>query len=287
MANAKKAAPSPARASAQPAVPRALSLHIGLNAVNPLHYSGWSGELHACEFDAREMKAIAKSRGMKPTVLLTKAATRAGTLKALRDAAGKLVSGDFFFLTYSGHGGQMPDVTGEEADRKDETWCLYDGELIDDELHLELAMFERGVRILVLSDSCHSGTVVRAARIPGAGADRRPKFMPPAVAARTYRAHRAFYDMLQEDVKERARTKAFRPALILISGCRDDQVSMDGETNGAFTEQLLRVWDHGAFAGSYAGFHSAIKAAMTRSQTPHLSTLGRAARFVAQAPFKV
>ena len=58
----------------------------------------------------------------------------------------------------------MPDVWGDEADKQDETWCLYDGQLIDDELYFELSKFAPGVRILVLSDSCHSGTVVRAGR---------------------------------------------------------------------------------------------------------------------------
>ena len=74
-----------------------------------------------------------------------------------------LVSGDILLLTYSGHGGQIPDVTGEETDKLDETWCLYDGQLIDDEMYLELSRFAAGVRVLVFSDSCHSGTVVRAA----------------------------------------------------------------------------------------------------------------------------
>ena len=32
----------------------ACSLHIGLNAVNPAHYAGWSGPLKACEFDAAD-----------------------------------------------------------------------------------------------------------------------------------------------------------------------------------------------------------------------------------------
>ena len=56
-------------------------------------------------------------------------------------------------------------MSGEEEDKKDETWCLYDGELIDDEVFIELAQFAEGVRIIVLSDSCHSGSVVRA-RVP-------------------------------------------------------------------------------------------------------------------------
>ena len=66
---------------------RALSLHLGLNAVDPAHYAGWGGELSACEFDAKDMAALAKSRKMKPTILLTKKATRKAALAAMRAAA--------------------------------------------------------------------------------------------------------------------------------------------------------------------------------------------------------
>jgi hypothetical protein len=69
---------------------------------------------------------------------------------------------DIFLLTYSGHGGQVPDTNGDEPDRKDETWVLYDGELVDDELHELYTQFKSGTRVVVLSDSCHSGTVTRA-----------------------------------------------------------------------------------------------------------------------------
>ena len=41
--------------------PKALSLHIGLNAVDPKAYAGWSGPLAACEFDANDMAALATS----------------------------------------------------------------------------------------------------------------------------------------------------------------------------------------------------------------------------------
>ncbi|APW40676.1 peptidase C14 [Rhodoferax koreense] len=292
----------------------ALSLHIGLNAVSPAAYSGWSGELAACEFDANDMAAIARSKGLKPTVLLTKQATRAKMLGAMRSAAKALKAGDFFFMSYSGHGGQVPDVSGDEADKQDETWCLYDGQLIDDELYFELGKFKAGVRILVLSDSCHSGTVVRELppqfdTLP----HQRPKLMPPAVAMRVYREHQAFYDDLQKEVGKAAGkamidpdaalanvavnvatsgrlttiASAFKPAVVLISGCQDNQTSMDGDHNGAFTEQLLKVWNNGAFTGSYALFQARIKAGLPPTQSPNLFTLGAAAAFLKQTPFTV
>jgi hypothetical protein len=34
---------------------RGQALTIGLNAVDPKHYEGWSGELNACEADANDM----------------------------------------------------------------------------------------------------------------------------------------------------------------------------------------------------------------------------------------
>ena len=290
--------------------PKGLSVHIGLNAVSTAHYKGWSGELTACEFDARDMAAIAKAAGMKPTVLLTKKATRKAVLGAIRAACKTLVSGDLLLLTYSGHGGQIPDVTGEETDKLDETWCLYDGQLIDDEMYLELSRFAAGVRVLVFSDSCHSGTVVRAAPPQGGLAGGRSKMMPPAVGIRTYRDHQAFYDKLQRDVVK-ASGKASAPdpdsalaqvavskrriaiankskaSVILISGCQDNQTSMDGDHNGAFTEKLLRVWDHGKYQGNYARFHANIKALMPPTQVPNLFTLGRVTTFVTQQPFQV
>jgi len=298
--------------AASTAKPRGMSLHIGLNAVSADHYGGWSGELAACEFDALDMAAIARAKGMKAAILLTRKGTRANALAGIRAAAKSLKSGELFFLSYSGHGGQVPDVTGEEDDKQDETWCLFDGQLIDDELYYELSRFAAGVRILVLSDSCHSGTVTRAGPMPMPTGSpvllsQRPKMMPLSVALRTYRDHQAFYDKLQQDLAKVAgnsgvdpdaalaqvvasgrRTslvKKFKPAVILISGCQDNQTSMDGEHNGAFTEQLLSVWNHGAFKRNYANFHALIKSRMPATQTPNLFTLGSAGAFLAQRPF--
>jgi hypothetical protein len=290
--------------------PSGLSLHIGLNSVSRAHYGGWSGDLMACEFDANDLAALASGRDIKPTLLLTKQATRAKVLSALRAASSKLVKGDFFLLSFSGHGGQVPDVSGEEADKLDETWCLYDSQLIDDELYMELQRFATGVRILVLSDSCHSGTVVRAGPpVLGALPELRSKMMPPAVAMRTYEAHKTFYDKLQRDVAKAsgdakiepdealaalvvsprltAIGKRFKARAILISGCQDNQSSYDGAHNGAFTGRLLTVWNRGNFNGSYATFHAHIKAGMPAIQTPNLFTLGPVVTYLRQSPFSV
>jgi len=107
------------------------ALTIGLNSVNPSHYDGWSGELLACEADAKDMAEIAKSKGFSVKTLLTRSATRKNVIKELSKAATTLKSADIFMLSYSGHGGQVPDRNKDEDDYQDETWCLYDGELID------------------------------------------------------------------------------------------------------------------------------------------------------------
>ncbi len=288
------------------AAKKGIGLHIGLNRVDPKKYEGWDGPLAACENDAKDMSAIAKGMGLKSTVLLTKKGTRAATLAGLRAAAKALASGDYFFLTFSGHGGQVRDASGEEPDKKDETWCLYDGQLIDDELYYELAQFKAGVRILVLSDSCHSGTVTRE-RVEPPPPGWRSKLMPPAVAGRVYNAHAAYYDKLQTEVAQKSGGKLvdpgaalanvavsnrlthiaarFKASCILISGCQDNQTSLDGDENGAFTEALLKVWDHGAFKGNHLQFHARIKARLPASQTPNLFTLGPVGAFMSQRPF--
>ena len=298
----------------RPRAPVGRSLHIGLNAVGAAHYGGWRGELTACEFDAGDMAALARTRGMRASVLLTREATRAAVLRRLHAAARALRAGDLFFLSFSGHGGQLPDVSGEEQDDKlDETWCLYDAQLIDDELYAALTRFVAGVRIVVLSDSCHSGTVVRAgsARSEGvAPPGERTRMMPPAVARRVYREHQAFYHGLQRELSAEAAPRApadadaalaqlalnprldalaarLKAAVLLIAGCQDNQSSYDGEHNGAFTEQLLAVWNDGRFRGHYAALYARVRARMPARQSPNLFVLGPAAGLLRQPAFSV
>src|SRR4029453_14009426 len=113
------------------ATAKGISIHIGLNSVDPGHYAGWSGQLNACESDARAMEKIARARGFPPTALLTHNPTAEKFRGAMQSAAKDLTTGDILFLTYSGHGGQVPDTNADETeDSQDETWCLYNRELV-------------------------------------------------------------------------------------------------------------------------------------------------------------
>jgi metacaspase-1 len=256
---------------------KGISLHIGLNAVNPAHYAGWSGPLNACEADAEDMVALAKAQGIQnATTLMTKQGTRTKVLGGIAKAAKMLKAGDLFFLTYSGHGGQLPDQNGDEKDGDDETWCLYDGELVDDELYSALGKFANGVRIVVLSDSCHSGSVVKDVALLASinTTDTVYRAMPDAVALRTYRQNRAFYDPILSKADTAKAQANIRANVLLISGCQDNQLSQDGTFNGLFTAMLLRVWNSGKFNGSYRQMHGAIVKQMPANQTPNLFLLG-------------
>ena len=145
---------------------RGLSVHIGVVHVDPAHYQGWDGRLYACEDDALAMQELARECGFETTLLLTRDATRENVIRAIERAARELNEGDLFLLTYSGHGGQIPrppdgrpanlyDV--ESTDSLDETWCLHDAQLLDDELNHLYRQFRTGVRILLIQDACHSG----------------------------------------------------------------------------------------------------------------------------------
>ena len=140
---------------------KGISLHIGLNYVDPDAYGGWDGALAGCVNDANDMKAVAASRNFSTTILTNAEATSAKVISEISNAAKALQSGDIFFISYSGHGGQIPDEEGNESDGFDETWVLYDREVIDNELYRLWSQFKTGVRIIVISDSCHSGTIVK------------------------------------------------------------------------------------------------------------------------------
>jgi hypothetical protein len=262
------------------------SIHIGLNHISEEVY-GSGNDLAGCINDAHDMQRLAVAQGFQSSVLLDDAATAEAVIAAISGAASCLVSGDTLFLTYSGHGSHVPDRNDDEADGQDETWCLYDRMLLDDELNALWAQFAAGVRVLMLSDSCHSGTVAR--RLAARQLRRQARFrgLTESESAQVYLKSKAFYDTTQRLFG--AKTKdLISCTVILISGCQDNQLSADGDVNGLFTEKVKQIWDDAAFRGNYRAFHKAIAAFMPSDQSPQFSTYGASnIQFENERPFTV
>jgi hypothetical protein len=252
-----------------------IALHIGLNYVDPNHYSGWDGKLAAAEYDANDMFLITKSQAFQPTKLIRADATRDTVISAISKAAVQLKENDIFVISYSGHGGQLPDLNSDEDDGLDETWCLFDGQLVDDELSSLWSKFKKGVRILVISDSCHSGTITKAARnFERPKTQFTPRYMPPEFSTTTYFNNKDFYDKILEGVKN-VDSQDIQASVKLISGCQDNQYSYDGTFNGQFTGMMKRIWNGGKFSGNYFLYHKQIMNLLPPEQTPNYYNIGQ------------
>lgn len=290
--------------------PKAISIHLGLDAVDPRAYGGWGGLLRACEDDARAMAVLATAQGFTAHALFTADATYPRLMSALDRAAAELGAGDYLLVTFAGHGASFEDVQvatadvgiasglGDELDRRDEAWCLYDGFLLDDELHDYLCKLPAGLRVCLVSDSCFSGTVTRAdhdqatprprpaaARRDGAPCASDLRCAPPAIARAVHRRNYPKYAAHKAAV---VATHAIAPAahVILLAACQDDQAAREQPGAGVFTRHLLAIWDRGGFVGSHAAFVAAIAAAMPPTQQPLLHVTGALDRgFVDARPF--
>lgn len=251
-------------------------MHIGLNRIDPSHY-GTDGALAGCRNDARDMEAMAGALEYEPRpTLLDEQASVVAVKGAINEASADLEAGDIFLMTYAGHGGQVPDTNGDEladalggkpGDGKDETWCLFDRMLVDDELYALLGGFRQGVRVIVLSDSCHSGTVTRAVNVGG-------RFLGRDALERLYKERAQEYDEIQAAYPARDRV-IIGASVILISGCMDNQTSADGEGNGLFTQNLREQWGGGSFRGSLRRLQTSIVQRMPSNQTPNYYMVGQ------------
>jgi hypothetical protein len=295
-----------------------IAIHIGLNNVDPSAYGGWNGQLAGCLNDAAGMRQISTSFGYSATTIVNADATAAAVLQAIGDAASQLGPEDILLLTYSGHGGRVPFADADHPDGQDDTWVLYDRMVLGHELYLKWGSFAAGARIFVLSDSCHSGTVLRDWTYSNPLIGNRHKEVPLAVLAARgvppsdfaksfskdvapghFRVippdvlsshlqqnsvkYRAIKDSIPRDV-----SGAINATVLLISGCQDNQTSQDGTDNGLFTQRLLEVWSNGSFVGDYPTFKQQIVQRMPPEQTPNYFIVGvNNPGFEAQKPFSV
>ena len=235
-------------------MPSAHSLHIALNHLDPAHYPALA-PLRGPVNDAVLMERLTREVWgyLSATRLYNEQATAEAVLNTLRHFADALEAGDLLLVTYSGHGGLVYDPHWQERgedEAYDQTWCLYNRQLLDDELHEAFSRFKTGVQIAVVSDSCHSGTVTRRltdlspeeSALQERGFTR--KALEPKDLNSIYERFGQLYNGITEKFRNKQRTdQDIAARVILFAACQDHESAFDGPEHGCFTLALKKVLD--------------------------------------------
>lgn len=247
-------------------MPTGLSLHMGIDYLSTSAYPGIN-PLPNCPNDALAMQEIARQFGYNSCLLINEQADYRNMKERILWAASQLTSRDIFFLSFSGHGSQKKDLSGEEEDGWDETLLLNDRELIDDELFELWVRFKPGVRIIVVLDSCHSGTAVKEGDYVNEQGFRRSRFP------------------VQKDGDIAA-------SGLLLSACQDHQRAFSGIERGLqyslFTHCILNLQPIFRDLTSYNDLHRRISARMPGNSRPNLYPFGPGGAQLAKTkPFRI
>lgn len=214
---------------------RAAAVIAGLTRVDPARYNGWKGACPGCDVDAHTFSLACAGENIPYALLLNEQATRANIVAAAADAVRSLEDGGLLILYLSGHGGQAASADPDEPDGKDETLCLYDGPLRDDAVWDLLMQIRPGIRVWMITDTCHSGT--------------------------NYRSPRSYT----------AEARGLGVALLHWGGCGDGQYSYGSTQGGHFTTALVDAWERGQ---SYDAWFKRARALTPRTQVPTCEAAG-------------
>lgn len=227
---------------------------VGIN-----NYPGTQNDLQGCVNDANDWCALLTGYGFETSLMLDAQATRQNIKAALDGLVVSAAPGDVVVFTYSGHGTQTLDLDNDEGDTYDEALYVYDGKIVDDELRAIINKIDPRATLIVISDSCFSGSVTRL--IPEKA---RPRFMPADGVTR------------ERVVRQRVLLPESGMPEVLISGCSDSEYSydaeIDGRYNGAMTALALRVIRETPGL-TYRDFYTRLRSYLPSSEYPQTPQL--------------
>lgn len=258
------------------------ALCVGIN-----NYPGTDSDLSGCVNDAIDWASVLRDRDFSVNMLLDNEATRKNIMTALEMLLQLGQKGDSIVFTFSGHGTQVPDEDGDEPDGRDECLCAHDcfegGLIYDDELWKLFRSKRPGVQLVMISDSCHSGTVARKIGAPifVQHSQARRKYIPyqllnPKAVWRPNPKDQ--YPEVQRLAEEGSWLKSAKGAakvpwpLLLLSGCQDDEYSYDAiidhRANGAMTAFALKVLKDLPDKATYNDWFIALRAQLPNRDYP-------------------
>lgn len=224
------------------------SIHIGLNTVDQDHYTDVQ-DLRSAVKDATDMQDMAvNTYGYQSQALLTDSdATADNVIQSITDSIALCEEGDILLISYSGHGSTLENIwTSDDDEKYDSTWCLYNRQLLDDELYELFSTIKKNIRILVVSDSCHSGTITR--EFPTDKKENNSitndwisKKLSKDVAKSNQSKHFDFYKSFQTTISKPKDDASVNASVLLLAACQDDQETYDTVSNGIFTKALKEI----------------------------------------------
>ncbi|WP_111672679.1 caspase family protein [Algoriphagus litoralis] len=241
---------------------RKYAILIGNDTLDISHYGGDFG-LNAPINDLDIMKHICNIENISYTKLYNTGSEQVNA--EIYNLSKESVSGDFVLIYFSGHGTQIPHSNDGEDDEYSESWCLYDRCFIDNEINSLLGGFTSGVRVLLISDSCHSGSIAKI--FPGLPSNINIKSV-----SGVYERNKGFYDGILRDVSPNVNLDA---SVISITACQDYEVAKERAGYSDFTRSLDIAWNHGSFRQGYKEFVELIRNGLrSYGATPQLDQLG-------------
>jgi Caspase domain/Domain of unknown function (DUF4384) len=168
------------------------------------------------------------------TVLTDESATHDRILSALTELVQVSRPEDTIYFHFSGHGSQVQDLNGDEDDGLDETLVPQDGrsggvrDIVDDELD-EIFSKLRTRKVLVVLDSCHSGTATRSF-------DIRARSVPQDMRVDLYRTG-------VTGTTKRGIAEVKMARLVSFGAAADNEEALDGPIDGSY---------HGFFTYAFA-----------------------------------
>ena len=221
------------------------ALLVGIN-----RYKIPGADLRGCVNDVKNLRAVLTAYYGFAGKNIKTLTDYAATTKAMRDAIATLVKGakkgDVLLLHYSGHGANVPDKNGDEADRRDEILCPTDldwkAPLLDDWLRTTFNRLPAGVNFTVIMDCCHSGTNTRALLPPDAPVI--PRYLPNPWDLMAAESGRRLRGKVKGSLRRSTPARRKKDIVVvnipevLVTGCRDTQTSADAEIGGSFNGAL-------------------------------------------------
>lgn len=229
---------------------RALLVGVGQYAVPGI-------DLPGIDLDLERMRETLGLMGFEDSQIRSLLDDQATSRNVIREFRSWLSDGvnpeDRVVFYFSGHGSNIPDLNGDEADGVDEVLLAHDVRrvtregkrtltgVVDDDTMASLISGIPSDNIWIIVDACHSGTVTRAVMLDNLSLGDKPVFEKSFTYAGMPEGNQFVFD--------REFTAEDEPNFVSMSAAGDNEKALGGFSGGIFTIGLAKAIEEAAREG--------------------------------------